>query len=92
MWVKHKFALLFFAVSVVIQCRAGLFSIETIQTKRHSNIVVFQDTFWVEDTLALNKADSSKNSDSIFRINLISDTSRGIGVFGNFTMIIDLLT
>tara|TARA_B110000503_G_scaffold16366_1_gene23268 strand:+ start:1172 stop:1450 length:279 start_codon:yes stop_codon:yes gene_type:complete len=92
MWVKHKFALLFFAVSVLIQYSAGLVSIETIQTKRHSNIVVFQDTFWVEDTFALNKAYSSKNSDSIFRINLISDTSRGIGVFGNFTMIIDLLT
>ncbi|MDC1529975.1 hypothetical protein N8450_01255 [Schleiferiaceae bacterium] len=46
----------------------------SISPNRHSNIVVFQDTFYYQNILDLNASPTSSSSDSVYLLNPISDT------------------
>ena len=74
MWFRHNSILLLFLAIVLTQCSGGLVSPNSISPNRHSNIVVFQDTFYYQHVLDLNASPTSSNSDSVYLFNPISDT------------------
>jgi len=74
MWFRHNSILLLFLAIVLTQCSGGLVSPNSISPNRHSNIVVFQDTFYYQNILDLNASPTSSNSDSVYLLNPISDT------------------
>ena len=74
MWFRHNSILLLFLAIVLTQCSTGLVDPNSIGPNRHSNIVVFQDTFYYQNILDLNDAPTSSISDSVYLINPISDT------------------
>ena len=75
MCFQHNSILLLFFAIVFTQCSGGLVSPESISPNRHSNIVVFQDTFYYQNIIDLNSSPLSSNSDTVFLINPISDTT-----------------
>ncbi|MDB4124741.1 hypothetical protein N9579_05985 [Schleiferiaceae bacterium] len=74
MWFRHNSILLLFLAIVLTQCSGGLVSPNSISPNRHSNIVVFQDTFYYQNILDLNASPTSSSSDSVYLLNPISDT------------------
>jgi len=74
MWFRHNSILLLFLAIVLTQCSNGLVDPNSIGPNRHSNIVVFQDTFYYQNILDLNDAPTSSISDSVYLLNPISDT------------------
>ena len=74
MWFRHNSILLLFLAIVLTQCSGGLVSPNSISPNRHSNIVVFQDTFYYQNILDLNASPTSSSSDSFYLLNPISDT------------------
>ena len=75
MWFRHNSILLLLLAIVLTQCSGGLVSTKSITPNRHSNIVVFQDTFYYQNIIDLNASPISSSSDSVFLINPISDTA-----------------
>ena len=71
---RHNSVLLLLAI-VFSQCGNGLISPDSIGPNRNSDIVVFQDTFYYGNILDLNANPTSINSDSVYLLNPISDTS-----------------
>jgi len=74
MWFRHNSILLLFLAIVLTQCSGGLVSPNSISPNRHSNIVVFKDTFYYQNILDLNASPTSSSSDSVYLLNPISDT------------------
>ena len=72
MWFRHNSILLLFLAIVLTQCSGGLVSPNSISPNRHSNIVVFQDTFYYQNILDLNASPTSSSSDSVYLLNPIS--------------------
>ena len=75
MRLQHNSVLLLFLAIVFSQCSNGLVSPDSIRPNRHSDLVVFQDTFYYGNILDLNANPASINSDSVYLLNPISDTS-----------------
>ena len=74
MWFRHNSILLLFLTIVLTQCSGGLVSPNSIGSNRHSNIVVFQDTFYYQNILDLSASPTASSLDSVYLLNPISDT------------------
>jgi hypothetical protein len=85
MWFRHNAIILLFFAIAFTQCSGGLVSPESIYPNRHSNIVVFQDTFYYHNVIDLNENPLTSNSDTVFLINPISDTTFNSRALTNLT-------